>query len=176
MVPGTEQSRIVGRISSGCSAVITVMAVVTPRAADSDHVVEFAPKFLARFCDVLEPVLQIRRGVEAAEIEISRPVSEPAPHLHQRVTHAAGPQEVADAQTFQWRSAKMANSTGVALLADVRTIFAQRCVDRMRTAELVDALVAAPANVELVHRFQSSNHIRRLDRVCKTTCGRPGPD
>jgi hypothetical protein len=27
----------------------------------------------------------------------------------------------------------------------------------------------------LVHRFQSSNHIRRLDRVCKTTCGRPGP-
>jgi hypothetical protein len=28
----------------------------------------------------------------------------------------------------------------------------------------------------LVHRFQSSNHIRRLDRVCKTTCGRPGPD
>jgi MFS family permease len=25
----------------------------------------------------------------------------------------------------------------------------------------------------LVHRFQS--HIRRLDRVCKTTCGRPGP-
>jgi putative tryptophan/tyrosine transport system substrate-binding protein len=30
--------------------------------------------------------------------------------------------------------------------------------------------------VALVHRFQSSNHIRRLDRVCKTTCGRPGPD
>jgi hypothetical protein len=29
---------------------------------------------------------------------------------------------------------------------------------------------------KLVHRFQSSNHIRRLDRVCKTTCGRPGPD
>jgi putative tryptophan/tyrosine transport system substrate-binding protein len=29
---------------------------------------------------------------------------------------------------------------------------------------------------ELVHRFQSSNHIRRLDRVCKTTCGRQGPD
>ena len=28
----------------------------------------------------------------------------------------------------------------------------------------------------LVHRFQSSNHIRRLNRVCKTTCGRPGPD
>jgi hypothetical protein len=28
----------------------------------------------------------------------------------------------------------------------------------------------------LVHRFQSSNHIRRLDRVCKTRCGRPGPD
>ena len=28
---------------------------------------------------------------------------------------------------------------------------------------------------DLVHRFQSSNHIRRLDRVCKTTCGRPGP-
>ena len=28
---------------------------------------------------------------------------------------------------------------------------------------------------QLVHRFQSSNHIRRLDRVCKTTCGRPGP-
>jgi hypothetical protein len=105
MEPGTEQSRIVGRISSGGSAVVTVMAVVTPRAADSDHVVEFAPKFLARFCDVLEPVLQIRRGVEAAEIEISRPVSEPAPHLHQRVTHAAGPQEVADAQTFQCQAA-----------------------------------------------------------------------
>jgi Protein of unknown function (DUF3631) len=34
------------------------------------------------------------------------------------------------------------NSTGVALLADVRAIFAQRCVDRMRSAELVDALVA----------------------------------
>jgi hypothetical protein len=29
--------------------------------------------------------------------------------------------------------------------------------------------------MRLVHRFQSSNHIRRLDRVCKTTCGRPGP-
>jgi transposase len=28
----------------------------------------------------------------------------------------------------------------------------------------------------LVHRFQSSNHIRRLDRVYKTTCGRPGFD
>jgi Arm DNA-binding domain len=28
----------------------------------------------------------------------------------------------------------------------------------------------------LVQRFQSSNHIRRLDRVCKTRCGRPGPD
>jgi nucleoside-diphosphate-sugar epimerase len=34
----------------------------------------------------------------------------------------------------------------------------------------------ANQGVELVHRFQSSNHIRRLDRVCKTTCGRPGPD
>ena len=30
--------------------------------------------------------------------------------------------------------------------------------------------------VVLVQRFQNSNHIRRLDRVCKTTCGRPGPD
>jgi putative DNA primase/helicase len=34
------------------------------------------------------------------------------------------------------------HSTGVALLADIRAIFAQRCVDRMRSAELVDALVA----------------------------------
>src|SRR5215831_8431252 len=28
----------------------------------------------------------------------------------------------------------------------------------------------------LVHRFQSPNHIRRLDRVCRTMCGRPDPD
>jgi ATP-dependent DNA ligase len=28
----------------------------------------------------------------------------------------------------------------------------------------------------LVHRFQNPNHIRRLDRVCRTMCGRPDPD
>jgi len=28
----------------------------------------------------------------------------------------------------------------------------------------------------LVHRFQSSNHIRRLDRVCRTRCGRRDRD
>jgi molecular chaperone DnaK len=33
-----------------------------------------------------------------------------------------------------------------------------------------------PEDICLVQRFQSSNHIRRLDRACKTTCGRPGPD
>jgi hypothetical protein len=33
-------------------------------------------------------------------------------------------------------------STGVALLADIRTIFLQRDVDRLRSADLVDALVA----------------------------------
>jgi Domain of unknown function (DUF4062) len=27
----------------------------------------------------------------------------------------------------------------------------------------------------LVHRFQSPNHIRRLDRACRTMCGRPDP-
>jgi hypothetical protein len=27
----------------------------------------------------------------------------------------------------------------------------------------------------LVHRFQIPNHIRRLDRVCRTMCGRPDP-
>jgi hypothetical protein len=30
--------------------------------------------------------------------------------------------------------------------------------------------------VLLVHRFQNPNHIRRLDRVCRTMCGRPDPD
>jgi hypothetical protein len=29
---------------------------------------------------------------------------------------------------------------------------------------------------DLVRRFQNSNHIRQLDRVCRTKCGRPGPD
>lgn len=29
------------------------------------------------------------------------------------------------------------HSTGVALLTDIRAIFAQRCVDRLRSAELV---------------------------------------
>jgi tocopherol O-methyltransferase len=41
-----------------------------------------------------------------------------------------------------------------------------------------DAVVAIESSEhmpDLVHRFQSSNHIRRLDRVCKTTCGRRGP-
>jgi len=28
----------------------------------------------------------------------------------------------------------------------------------------------------LVHRFQNPNHIRRLDRVCRTMCGRPDHD
>jgi hypothetical protein len=40
----------------------------------------------------------------------------------------------------------------------------------------VDFRCLRPGDRDLVHRFQSSNHIRRLDRVCKTTCGRPGPD
>jgi hypothetical protein len=28
----------------------------------------------------------------------------------------------------------------------------------------------------LVHRFRSSNHIKRLDRVCRTKCERRGPE
>jgi uncharacterized protein len=31
------------------------------------------------------------------------------------------------------------------------------------------------ASRSLVHRFQSPNHIRRLDRACRTMCGRPDP-
>jgi hypothetical protein len=68
-------------------------------------------------------------------------------------------------------------ATGCALLqpADVD-------VDVDVDVDLLDPrrLVVAPGRIVpgnvLVHRFQSSNHIRRLDRVWKTTCGRPGPD
>jgi putative ABC transport system substrate-binding protein len=44
------------------------------------------------------------------------------------------------------------------------------------TIPIVFEVGADPVDMGLlVHRFQSSNHIRRLDRVCKTTCGRSGP-
>ena len=41
--------------------------------------------------------------------------------------------------------------------------------------EIGPDLFRAACSMGLVHRFQNLNHIRRLDRVCKTTCGRPGP-
>ena len=47
--------------------------------------------------------------------------------------------------------------------------------DINRLPALAQELVGLQPDIILVHRFQSSNHIRRLDRVCKTTCGRPGP-
>jgi len=36
-------------------------------------------------------------------------------------------------------------------------------------------LITNRGAARLVHRFQSPNHIRRLDRVCRTMCGRRDP-
>ena len=41
--------------------------------------------------------------------------------------------------------------------------------------KLAAELVARAPEVILVHRFQNSNHIRRLDRVCRTMCERRDP-
>jgi hypothetical protein len=55
----------------------------------------------------------------------------------------------------------------------------RRALDDRKTALMAGSIAPGSALScldELVQRFQSSNHIRRLDRACKTTCGRPGPD
>ena len=62
--------------------------------------------------------------------------------------------------------------------ADLPAHLRRQVVD-FRTTETAGTIIIDTPNTYLyyvlVHRFQSSNHIRRLDRVCKTTCGRPGP-
>jgi DNA topoisomerase VI subunit B len=49
--------------------------------------------------------------------------------------------------------------------------YQRRCGETRRVPHVVEFAFAVHRD-GLVHRFQSSNHIRRLD---KTTCGRPGP-
>jgi hypothetical protein len=39
-------------------------------------------------------------------------------------------------------------------------------------AQPTQAMTGSDGGGVLVHRFQSSNHIRQLRRVCKTKCGR----
>ncbi|MCY1546816.1 hypothetical protein D9M68_828360 [compost metagenome] len=75
--------------------------VVTRNLAAIDHVVEFGPQFFGCIRYVLEPLDQIFGSVQTTQVQISRTVSEPPPHLHKRVVHLGGAQEVADAQTLE---------------------------------------------------------------------------
>jgi uncharacterized protein len=68
------------------------------------------------------------------------------------------------------------DSSGAGDLSQVKALLAAKADVDAKTADGRTALMLASQNGHLVHRFQSSNHIRQLDRVCKTTCGRPGPD
>src|SRR5215469_5712297 len=62
--------------------------------------------------------------------------------------------------------------------AGAETIYREKIsgarADRPQLAKLMASLKAG--DIVLVHRFQNPNHIRRLDRVCRTMCGRPDPD
>jgi putative ABC transport system substrate-binding protein len=70
-----------------------------------------------------------------------------------------------------------ANVTGITILtAELAPKQLQLLRELMPNASLFGVLSdPAAGTAQLVHRFQSSNHIRRLDRVGKTTCGRSGP-
>jgi molecular chaperone DnaK len=65
------------------------------------HVLKVAPQLLRRYGNLSVPIEEVWSRVEATEILVAGPVSEPASHLQERVVHLARPKVVADGQPFQ---------------------------------------------------------------------------
>ncbi|MNP71114.1 hypothetical protein D3C76_1674540 [compost metagenome] len=65
------------------------------------HKVKLFPQLLRRIGNVTEPLHQIGRRVEATQIEVAWTISEPAPHLHERVIHLCRAHKVAHTQPLQ---------------------------------------------------------------------------
>ena len=81
-------------------------SVVLRRRTDGGHVVKLIPEILGGSRDVLKPVAQVCRHVDAAEVQVAGAVAEPTSHLHQAVVHPRRPKEVAAAQAFERQAAR----------------------------------------------------------------------
>src|SRR5690554_3431506 len=53
---------------------------------------------------MLEPLHQIRCRIKLAHVQVSWPITEPAPHLHQGIVHLGGSEEVAYTEPLQRKS------------------------------------------------------------------------
>src|ERR1019366_5253278 len=65
------------------------------------HQIELLPQLFRRVRDVSEPFQQFWRCIKATQVQVTRAIPEPPPHLHQRVVHAGGSQKVTYAETLQ---------------------------------------------------------------------------
>ena len=76
-------------------------AVLLRRQLGFGHEIKLLSQFLRGIGDVAEPPHQVRRSIEAAKVQVTWPVAEPAPHLHERVIHLRGAHEIAHAKALQ---------------------------------------------------------------------------
>src|SRR5687767_1670954 len=81
-------------------------AVIIRRPAEKDHPIEFLTQLFSSFGDMTIPLCKLFAQIQTTEILIALAIAEPATHLHQRVIHTCGPQEVADCQPFERQPAR----------------------------------------------------------------------
>src|SRR5208282_915032 len=74
-------------------------------SSNGGHLIKQASQLLVCQGDVFVPLYEFRRGVESAQIEVSRSVTKPPPHLHERVIHPGSAEIIAHTQALEREAA-----------------------------------------------------------------------